>query len=457
MIREHSVVSKNLTMGEKEKGASRFNLTGEQTVTFERFMRTFDGGKFLSTIMLRETSSNIQKKMAWEKFTTAFNAVCKTNFTRIQLHQYHSRVTAKKKKETRDRYLQLAAARRYASGTGGGPPGPSVEQADGDVIDDDVPPGTLPIRCALSTATSALGHTISEFRPHQLEVVEAVGGAGPNGPFEPEVPVLSRFLPIVGSQSQEPRFSRPLERRITSGGEQIDVYLAEISEEMESSEEVQSGQVLTQQVILETVNFEEEVTEDAEQWPLTPRAPTPPISPLPQHLPPIEQQVDEQRPAGDVLQQLRRVLEPVLPQRGRGGRGGQRRQGAGVRRPRVNTAMDEAYAQETRNRKKLLQLEFLSMQSNALLNRELIVKAATETALVRMQMEALAYPNRPPEMAPILLQLAPLDPVLNQTFEEWAQDRLPPDARKCLFFYLLFFLGCRKVLFSLCCSNMRNC
>ena len=49
--------------------------------------------------------------------------------------------------------------------------------------------------------------------------------------------------------------------------------------------------------------------------------------------------------------------------------------------------MDEAYAQETRTRKKLLQVEFLSMQSNALLNRELMVKAATETALVRMQME----------------------------------------------------------------------
>ena len=150
-------------MGEKEKGASRFNLTGEQTVTFERFMRTFDGGKFLSTIMLRETSSNIQKKMAWEKFTTAFNAVCKTNFMRVQLHQYHIRV-AKKKKEARERQLQLAAARRYASSSGGGPPGPSVEQADGDVIDNDLPPGTLPIRCALSTATSALGHTISEFR-----------------------------------------------------------------------------------------------------------------------------------------------------------------------------------------------------------------------------------------------------------------------------------------------------
>ena len=113
VIREHSVVSKNLTMGEKEKGASRFNLTGEQTVTFERFIRTFDGGKFLSTIMLRETSSNIQKKMAWEKFTTAFNAVCKTNFTRIQLHQYHSRVTAKKKKETRERHLQLAGSAQH--------------------------------------------------------------------------------------------------------------------------------------------------------------------------------------------------------------------------------------------------------------------------------------------------------------------------------------------------------
>jgi len=96
------------------------------------------------------------------------------------------------------------------------------------------------------------------------------------------------------------------------------------------------------------------------------------------------------------------------------------------------------------------------MQSNALLNRELMVKAATETALVRMQMEALAYPNRPPEMALILLQLVPQEPVLNQTFEEWAQDRLPPDARKCLFFYFWFFLGCGKVLFSLCCSNMRN-
>ena len=131
-------------------------------------------------------------------------------------------------------------------------------------------PSVVPIRCALSTATSALGHTISEFRPLQPEVVEAVGGAGPDGPFEPEVPVLSRFRPIVGSQSQEPRFIRPLESRITSGGEQIDIYLAEISEEMESSEEVQSGLVLTQQVISETVNFEEEVHEVTKQWPLTP-------------------------------------------------------------------------------------------------------------------------------------------------------------------------------------------
>ena len=153
-------------MGEKEKGASRFNLTGEQTVTFERFIRTFDEGKFMSTIMLRETSSNIQKKMAWDKFTTAFNAVCKTNFTRVQLHQYHIRVIAKKKKDARERELQLAAARRYASGTGGGPPGPSVEQADGDGIDDDLPPVLFPsvVHCPrpqvhLAIQFLSLGHT----------------------------------------------------------------------------------------------------------------------------------------------------------------------------------------------------------------------------------------------------------------------------------------------------------